>query len=106
MAFADDFVDIFSSSPSTREEVDLPMPGKTAKPAPPNHEVKYGVFEIGPRGNVDLEKIMSDCANGKLLLGWEKVNTTKEGDTQVIIKYMIPGVPKKKEPPDSDEEDT
>ena len=63
--------------------------------------VKYGVFELGPRGNVELERIMSDCANGKALLGWEKTNFTSDGDTLVVIKYLIPNEKKgKKTPPE------
>jgi hypothetical protein len=92
-----DFFDVFGDEQLRQKgEQDLPVFGKS-KSLTYEFEVKYGVFDIGPRGNSDLEKIMSDCANGKKLLGWERVVTNKEGDTQVIIKYLIPKENRKKE---------
>lgn len=86
-----DFIDLFgnSSTGDKNDWQDLPVFGKS-KVQPVDFEVKYGVFDIGPRGNSELEKIMSDCVNGKKLLGWERVVTTKEGDTHVIVKYLVP----------------
>lgn len=86
-----DFTQMFSIYGGDDEEKSVPYPGQffsSSKKESVTYRVHYGVFDIGPHGNSDLEKIMSDCANGKKLFGWERVNTTKDGDTQVIVKYL------------------
>lgn len=103
------FVDLFKGASPTAgsRETDFSFLGGRSK-APGagtiDFEVKYGVFMIGPRGNGDLQKIMSDCANGKKLLGWEKTFTTKEGDILVAIKYLVP-TERKSAPEDPPEEE-
>lgn len=54
------------------------------------YKVKYGKFFIQEGGNPELEAIMEDIALGKKLLSWERVTDTKDGETFVTIKYIIP----------------
>lgn len=51
-------------------------------------EVHYGRFVITESGNAELEAIMQDVLNGKKMLCWEKLSSTKEGKSFVTVKYI------------------
>ena len=53
-------------------------------------KVKYGKWPIDEEGNEELEAIMDDCAVGKKILCWERMTTTKDGDTFITLKYIDP----------------
>ena len=54
------------------------------------YKVKYGRYAIDEAGNPELEAIMEDIARGQKLLSWERITDTKDGDTYVTVKYIIP----------------
>lgn len=56
----------------------------------PKYQARYGKFVVEENGNAALEAIMDDVLLGKKLLADEKWYTSKDGETSVVIKYLIP----------------
>lgn len=54
------------------------------------YEVRYGKFVLDEEGNPELEEIMNDVVVNKKILCWERIITTKDGDTFITLKYIVP----------------